>query len=52
MAAEASQVIYPWDFDSAKPCRGLRHASVEALEILGFVYDPTVGRWLIPPPRN
>ena len=52
MAAEASQVINPWDFESAKPCRSLGNASVEALEMLGFVYDPTGGRWVIPPPKN
>ena len=52
MGAEASQVIYRWDFESAKPCRGLLNASVEALEMLGFVYDPTGGRWVIPPPKN
>jgi hypothetical protein len=52
MAAEASEVIFPWDFESAKPCRNLRAASVEALEMLGFVYDPIGGRWVIPPPNN
>ncbi len=51
MAAEASEVIDPWDMESAKPCRGLRHASAEALEMLGFIYDANAGRWVIPPPE-
>jgi hypothetical protein len=50
MAAEASEVIHPWDLESAKPCRSLRHSSAEALEMLGFVYDGT--RWVIPPPKT
>ena len=52
MAAETSDVINPWDLESAKPCGSLRHASAEALEMLGFVYDATVGRWVIQPPTN
>jgi hypothetical protein len=52
MAAETSEIINPWDLESAKPCGSLRHASAEALEMLGFVYDATAGRWVIPPPAN
>lgn len=52
MAAEASEVIHPWDLESAKPCRSLRHASAEALEALGFVYDANLGRWAIAPPKS
>jgi hypothetical protein len=47
-AAELNEAIDPWDLESAKPCTKLRHASAEALEMLGFVYDATVGRWVIP----
>jgi hypothetical protein len=52
MAAQASEVIQPWDLESAKPCGSLRHASAEALERLGFVYDAKVGRWVIAPAKN
>ena len=51
MAAEASKVIDSRELESAKPCRSLRYASAEALEMLGFVYDAQVGRWVIPPPE-
>ena len=49
MATEASEVMDHRDMESAKPCRSLRYASAEALEMLGFIYDAKIGRWVIPP---
>ena len=49
MAAEASEVLDHRDMESAKPRRILRYAGAEALEMLGFIYDAEIGRWIIPP---
>jgi hypothetical protein len=52
MAAAANEVINPWDLESAKPTRSLRYATTDQLIALGFLFNATMGRWVISPPTQ
>jgi hypothetical protein len=50
MAARANEVINPWDLEASKPSSRFRYTSADQLISLGFVYNATMGRWVIPTP--
>jgi len=52
MSAEAIEVIHPWDLAAAKPSSRYRYTSAEQLMTLGFEYNATIGRWVLPIPKQ